>query len=110
MMGDSRRTQAERAADTRDTLIAAAPPVFAPPGVTEVTLETIVRDAGLRRGVLYHHFTDRTELFAAVSEQVEAAMAIRMGEAIAASGQIDPVEVIRLGAEIPPRYVAFGAI
>jgi AcrR family transcriptional regulator len=70
-MPDKRRTQAERAAETRDALIAAARPLFASPGFADVALETIVRDAGVTRGALYHHFADKTELFAAVLEKVE---------------------------------------
>jgi len=94
---DERRTQAERAADTRETLIAAARALFANPGFTEVALETIVREAGVTRGALYHHFADKTELFAAVFEQVEGEMAARMAEAVAAARETDPVEVMRLG-------------
>jgi AcrR family transcriptional regulator len=97
-MNAARRTQAERAAETRDALIAAARPLFAAQGFAEAALETIVRAAGVTRGALYHHFADKTELFAAVFEQVEAEVAAQMGEAIAASGQTDPVEVMRLGA------------
>ncbi len=58
-----------------------------------------MRAAGVTRGALYHHFTDKTELFAAVFEQVEAEVALRMGEAIVAANQTDPVEVMRLGAD-----------
>jgi AcrR family transcriptional regulator len=94
---DDRRTQAERAADTRDRLIAAARSLFANPGFAEAALETIVRDAGVTRGALYHHFADKTDLFAAVFEQVEAEMAARMAEAVAAARETDPVEVMRLG-------------
>lgn len=97
-MNAPRRTQAERAAETRDALIAAARPLFAAQGFAEVALETIVRAAGVTRGALYHHFADKTELFAAVFEQVEGEVAARMGEAIAASKQTDPVEIMRLGA------------
>jgi AcrR family transcriptional regulator len=97
-MGATRRTQAQRAAETRDALIAAARPLFAAQGFSEAALETIVRAAGVTRGALYHHFADKTELFAAVFEQVEGEVAAQMGEAIAASGQTDPVEVMRLGA------------
>lgn len=97
-MNTARRTQAERAAETRDALIAAARPLFAALGFAEAALEAIVRAAGVTRGALYHHFADKTELFAAVFEQVEGEVAAQMGEAIAASGQTDPVEVMRLGA------------
>ena len=98
-MDGTRRTQAERAAETREALIEAARPLFAAQGFAEVALETIVRVAGVTRGALYHHFTDKTELFAAVFEKVEGDVAARMGEAIAASNQTDPVEVMRLGAD-----------
>lgn len=91
-----RRTQAERAAETRDALICAARPLFASVGFAEASLETIVRNAGVTRGALYHHFTDKTELFAAVFERVEGEMAARMGEAVAAAGHSDPVEIMRL--------------
>jgi AcrR family transcriptional regulator len=97
-MDATRRTQAERAAETREALIEAARPLFAAQGFAEVALESIVRAAGVTRGALYHHFADKTELFAAVFEKVEAEVATRMGEAIAASQQTDPVEVMRLGA------------
>src|ERR1700761_576015 len=99
LMEATRRTQAERAAETHEALIAAARQLFAADGFAEVALETIVRAAGVTRGALYHHFADKTELFAAVFEQVEADVASRMGEAIAASNETDPVEVMRLGAD-----------
>ena len=98
LMEATRRTQAERAAETREALIAAARPLFAAQGFAEAALETIVRAAGVTRGALYHHFTDKTELFAAVFEQVEGEVATRMGEAIAASNQTDPIVVMVLGA------------
>jgi AcrR family transcriptional regulator len=97
-MDDNRRTQAERSAETREALIAAARPLFAEHGFAEAALETIVRAAGVTRGALYHHFADKTELFAAVFERVEGEVAARMGEAIAAANQTDPMEILRLGA------------
>jgi AcrR family transcriptional regulator len=98
LMDDTRRTQAERAAETREALIASARPLFAAAGFADVALETIVRAAGVTRGALYHHFADKTELFAAVFERIESEVATRMGEAIAAANETDPVEVMRLGA------------
>jgi AcrR family transcriptional regulator len=97
-MADTRRTQAERAADTREALIAAARPLFAQHGFADVALETIVRAAGVTRGALYHHFADKTELFAAVFERVESEVAARLTEAMVSANEADPVEVMRLGA------------
>lgn len=96
MAQGGRRTQAERAAETRDALIGAARPLFASVGFADASLETIVRDAGVTRGALYHHFADKTELFAAVFERVEGEMATRMVDAVAAAGHSDPVEIMRL--------------
>lgn len=100
MATGGRRTQAERAAGTREALVAAARPLFASLGFADASLETIVRNAGLTRGALYHHFADKTELFAAVFEQVEGEMAARMGDAVAAAGHGDPVEIMRLCAAL----------
>jgi AcrR family transcriptional regulator len=75
LMVATRRTQAERAAGTREALTAAARQLFAAHGFADVALETIVRAAGVTRGALYHHFADKTELFAAVFEQVEGELA-----------------------------------
>ncbi|MGE2817283.1 TetR/AcrR family transcriptional regulator [Mycobacterium heidelbergense] len=97
-LNEDRRTQAARSAETREALVAAARPLFATQGFAEVALEAIVRAAGVTRGALYHHFADKTELFATVFEQVEGEVAAHMGEAIAAAGETDPVEVLRLGA------------
>ncbi|MES3638737.1 TetR family transcriptional regulator [Mycobacterium intracellulare] len=100
MAKGGRRTQAERAAGTREALVAAARPLFASLGFADASLETIVRNAGVTRGALYHHFADKTELFAAVFEQVEGEMAARMGDAVAAAGHGDPVEIMRLCAAL----------
>lgn len=96
-MVGNRRTQAERSAETREALIAAARPLFAEDGFAEVALEKIVRAAGVTRGALYHHFADKTELFAAVFERVEGELATRMRAAITEAGETDPLEVMRLG-------------
>jgi AcrR family transcriptional regulator len=98
-MVDTRRTQAERSAETREALIAAGRTLFAEHGFADVSLEAIVRTAGVTRGALYHHFADKTDLFAAVFERVEGEVAARMGDAIGGAVQADPVEVMRLGAE-----------
>jgi AcrR family transcriptional regulator len=90
------RREAEARA-TREALIDAAVALFGDRGYAEVGTEQIVARAKVTRGALYHHFADKTELFAAVFEQVEGEMAERMAEAVAAARETDPVEVMRLG-------------
>jgi AcrR family transcriptional regulator len=93
-----RRTQSERTAATRDALIAAGRSLFAAHGFAEVGTEAIVQQAGVTRGALYHHFADKTELFAAVFETVEAEVIARIGAAIANAPQLDPIAAMQLGA------------
>lgn len=70
-MKNPRRTQADRTAATRTALITAARGLFAEHGFAGVGTEAIVREAAVSRGALYHHFADKTELFAAVLDNVE---------------------------------------
>jgi AcrR family transcriptional regulator len=91
----ARRTQADRSAATRDALIAAARRLFAAQGFAEVPADAIVAEAGVTRGALYHQFTDKTALFAAALEAVEADIARRLAEDVAAAGISDPVDALR---------------
>jgi AcrR family transcriptional regulator len=97
-MSSSRRSQAARSLATREALIAAARPLFAAHGFGSVGTETIVRAAGVTRGALYHQFADKTELFAAVFEVVEAEVTQHIGAAVSGAGAIDPIELMKLGA------------
>ncbi len=91
----ARRTQAGRSAATRDALVAAARRLFAAQGFAEVATDTIVAAAGVTRGALYHQFADKTALFDAVLEAVEADIARRLAQEAAAAGITDPVEALR---------------
>ena len=99
-MKHNRRTQAARSADTREALVAAGRSLFAVRSFAEVGTEEIVRAAGVTRGALYHHFADKTELYAAVFEAVEADVIARIGVVIAAAGLSDPIDLMRLGAGV----------
>jgi AcrR family transcriptional regulator len=91
----ARRTQADRSAMTRDALIAAARRLFAEHGFAEVPADAIVAEAGVTRGALYHQFADKTALFDATLEVVEADIARRLADDVAAAGISDPVEALR---------------
>ncbi|WP_172890495.1 TetR/AcrR family transcriptional regulator [Actinoplanes derwentensis] len=60
------RRTAEDTALTRDALLDAALFVFAEQGVNAARLTDIAQRAGVTRGALYHHFTDKTDLYTAV--------------------------------------------
>jgi AcrR family transcriptional regulator len=90
-----RRTQADRSAATRDALVAAARGLFAAQGFAEVPTDALVAAAGGTRGALYHQFVDKTALFDAVLDAVEADIARRLADDVAAAGITDPVEAMR---------------
>ncbi|MCV9962063.1 TetR family transcriptional regulator [Pararhizobium sp. BT-229] len=57
-----RRTKAE-AEETRNSIIAAAERVFFEKGVSNATLEDVAKAAGVTRGAIYWHFSNKTDLF-----------------------------------------------
>jgi AcrR family transcriptional regulator len=89
------RRQAERSETTRAALLSAARKLFTARGFSDTPTEEIVREAGVTRGALYHHFRDKEELFQAVFEQIEGELAER--GAIAVAGQSDLKEGLRAG-------------
>jgi AcrR family transcriptional regulator len=72
------RREAEARA-TREALIEAALELFTERGFTGVGTEEIVARAKVTRGALYHHFTDKRDLFRAVFERVESDLMERIG-------------------------------
>jgi AcrR family transcriptional regulator len=95
----TRRTQAERTAQTRAALITAARRLFGAEGFADVGAERITREAGMTRGALYHQFAGKTDLFAAVLDQVEAEIAQRVAVAVAGLDPADTTGMLLAGAD-----------
>ncbi|GAA2867134.1 TetR/AcrR family transcriptional regulator [Nonomuraea rubra] len=70
--------RAEQKERTRQTLVATSRRLFASRGYAGVGLAEIVREAGVTKGALYHHFDGKTALFRAVLEQVQQEVAARV--------------------------------
>jgi AcrR family transcriptional regulator len=90
-------TKAEQSEVTRTALVDAAEALFAERGFAETGTEAVVRTAGVTRGALYHHFTDKADLFRAVYERLEQRLLAQVEEAVA--GLTDPFAVLRRGAD-----------
>src|SRR5580704_8226833 len=82
-----RETQAARSARTRGALIEAARALFATKGFAATGRDEIAEQAGVTRGALYHHFASKTELAAAVVEELEGELVERVvAAALAGTG------------------------
>lgn len=84
--GVSRRQQ--YSASTKNALIDVAQELFTDRGYSGTSLDAIVAGAEVTKGALYHHFTGKQALFAAVFERVEEASAQAIKEAM--KGHKDP--------------------
>jgi AcrR family transcriptional regulator len=73
----------EQGEATRAALVRAAQRLFTRKGYGATATEEIVRAAKVTRGALYHHFSDKEELFRAVFEATEAQMMERVLDAAA---------------------------
>jgi TetR/AcrR family acrAB operon transcriptional repressor len=63
------RRTAEDAAKTREAILDAALHVFAERGFAAAQLEDIARRADVTRGALYHHFSNKVDLYLAVLKE-----------------------------------------
>jgi AcrR family transcriptional regulator len=72
------RSRREEYSDaTRAALVASAGHLFAAQGYTATSLDDVAADARVTKGALYHHFSGKQALFAAVFESLEVA-AVRL--------------------------------
>ena len=95
---DRPRTKAAQREATVAALIAVARELFAERGYAGVGTEEIVKQAGVTRGALYHHFRGgKEELFRAVLVQISAETMQRVVQEAARTD--DPWEELVLGSE-----------
>jgi AcrR family transcriptional regulator len=92
-----KRTQAERSEATRAALIGAGRRLFAERGYAGVGTEEIVREAGVTRGALYHHFEDKRDLLRSVYEQIEGELSQRLAESLVPGAGV--IDSLHAGAE-----------
>jgi len=92
-----RRTQQERTDTTRRALVAAGRKLFTEAGYAGTNTTDIVREAGVARGGLYHHFADKVALFRAVHESIEEEMVEAI--VLATDGVSDPYDALVAGLD-----------
>ena len=82
----ARKPRAEMIAETRAKLLSAGRMAFGTAGFAEASMDDFTAAAGLTRGALYHHFGDKKGLFAAVIDQIDAEMTVRLRAVSARDG------------------------
>jgi AcrR family transcriptional regulator len=85
----------EKRARTRAQLVAAASALFARQAVESITVDDVVREAGVAKGTFYVHFKDLRELTAAVA-----------GELVKAIDEL--LQPVRLSIDDPALRIAYG--
>jgi AcrR family transcriptional regulator len=94
-----RRTQEQRSAATQHALRTAARRLWGARGYAEVGTPEIAEAAGVTRGAMYHQYADKTALFVAVVEAVEAEVMERLQTIVVAAEPGTPAEALRIAAD-----------
>jgi AcrR family transcriptional regulator len=89
---ETRLTQAQRRARSRDALLETAARGLSHYGNGNLKLEQVARDAGYTRGALYHQFRDKEDLALAVVEWVDETWKREVGDSFAQKA--DPAEAL----------------
>lgn len=82
-----RRTRAESEA-TAASVLDAAVKLFAADGYADVRLDDVAASAGVTRGAVYHHYTDKRGLFIAALARTQSRVARAVGEAAIAAEEV----------------------
>lgn len=96
----NRRTQAERTAATRASLIDAGRKLFGERGFADVGTQEIVAEAGVTRGALYHQFDDKKGLFVAVYDDVEQSIVAQIAAAVGERAAEGPLAALKAGMRL----------
>lgn len=92
---DVKPLRVRQAEATRATLVDVARRNFTERGYAATSIDDVIREAGVARGALYHHFPGKEALFRAVYETVEAEVITKV--LAAATAQTDPMSAVRAG-------------
>jgi AcrR family transcriptional regulator len=84
-----------RGTATREHLLAVATALFAERGYEATSIDAVLKESGVSRGSLYHHFKGKDTLFEAVLEAMEADVGRRT--MAAAAGAPGPAAALRAG-------------
>lgn len=87
----------EYAEITRAAIVAAAIERFAAEGFAKTSIDAVAAAARVSKGAVYHHFTDKAELFEAAFIAMEERLLERIGRALV--GIEDPWQLVLIGID-----------
>jgi len=87
-MPAKRLTRAERAARTRQLLMAAASKVCAKRGLERASIDEVAEEAGFTKGAFYANFRSKEELFLAMLDERFAEQLRKLDETLSAEGEL----------------------
>lgn len=91
-------SQVERSSGTQQRILLAAQTLFSTRGWGPTSIEEVVREAGVTKGALYHHFPDKVSLLRAVYEHQEQQLVELLVSG--SSGLTGPLATLRAGCRV----------
>lgn len=92
-----RRSQEDRSRTTRTALEQAGRRLFTERGFAGTSAEQLVTEAGVTRGALHHHYSDKRGLFLTVLEQLETEITTEIENALRAAPAEDILTAMAAG-------------
>ena len=93
----------ERGTATRQLMISRAKQLFSDKGFGDASIDLVLKETKLSKGALYHHFSGKEALFAAVLEDVEGTIVETVSAA--SQGATNPLDALRAGCDAWVRLV-----
>ena len=100
------RRQQQRALDTRDALLRTAITAFSEKGFDGISVRQLEEGAGVKRGLVAYHFSDKEQLWRAAVEQVFNALREDFLGRVVTLGDVSPTEAARAMVRAFVRYSA----
>jgi len=92
--GRAMRRTKEDAAKTREAIVTAALACFGRHGIGQSTLDQIATEAGVTKGAIYWHFSNKAEIFRALRDQVSLPLLDRADTTLLRGSEVPALERI----------------
>lgn len=98
-MQEGKRSNEARSRETKAALLDAARALFVEHGYVDSSTPMIAKSAGITRGALYHHFSDKKAVFRAVVQREAERVSAAIENSVAKTAASTPLERLLEGAD-----------